>query len=139
MPTTTNVAQVKLNVMTKQQYDAATKVATELYAVTDGGAVDEIIEFQQPTSSNNYTWYRKYKSGWVEQGGIIKNIAQDTSVTLPVEMSDTNYTVLCGGGADSGYWAYAFCDTTTTIKVGSRGTSYYGGNLTWQVNGMAAS
>lgn len=35
MPTTTNVAQVKLNIMTKAQYDAATKSATELYAVTD--------------------------------------------------------------------------------------------------------
>ena len=35
MPTTTNVAQVKLNVMTYAQYANATKSATELYAVTD--------------------------------------------------------------------------------------------------------
>ena len=35
MPTTTNVAQVKLNVMTSAQYANATKSATELYAVTD--------------------------------------------------------------------------------------------------------
>ena len=32
----------------------------------------EVIDFQEPTSANNYTWYRKYKSGWVEQGG--KNV-----------------------------------------------------------------
>ena len=33
--TTTNVEQVKLNVMTQAQYDAATKSATELYMITD--------------------------------------------------------------------------------------------------------
>ena len=35
MPTTTNVPQVKLNVMTKAQYDVATKSPTELYMITD--------------------------------------------------------------------------------------------------------
>lgn len=35
MTTTTNVEQVKLNVMTKAQYNAATKANDELYFVTD--------------------------------------------------------------------------------------------------------
>ena len=35
MSTTTNVPQVKLNIMTQQQYNAATKNPTELYMVTD--------------------------------------------------------------------------------------------------------
>ena len=35
MTTTTNVQQVKLNVMTQSQYNSATKSATELYAITD--------------------------------------------------------------------------------------------------------
>ena len=35
MSTTTNVAQVKLNVMTQAQYDVATKSPTELYMITD--------------------------------------------------------------------------------------------------------
>lgn len=35
MTTTTNVAQVKLNVMNQSQYDSATKNPTELYMVTD--------------------------------------------------------------------------------------------------------
>lgn len=30
---------------------------------------DFVVESQLPTAENNYTWYRKYKSGWVEQGG----------------------------------------------------------------------
>ena len=138
MPTTTNVAQVKLNVMTKQQYDAATKVATELYAVTDGGAVDEIIEFQQPTSSNDYTWYRKYKSGWVEQGGQIAVSGDNVAVTLPVEMADANYPVV-GGVLDASAangWRYANRTTTGFTKM-LIGNVNCGGS--WQVNGMAAS
>ncbi|MBP9999681.1 MAG: hypothetical protein KBT14_03260, partial [Proteobacteria bacterium] len=33
------------------------------------GMIDYVVESQTPTAENNYTWYRKYKSGWVEQGG----------------------------------------------------------------------
>ena len=35
MTITTNVAQVKLNIMTESQYNSATKNANELYMVTD--------------------------------------------------------------------------------------------------------
>ena len=35
MSTTTNVQQVKLNIMTQSQYNSATKSATELYMITD--------------------------------------------------------------------------------------------------------
>lgn len=33
-------------------------------------SADYVIESQMPTEENGYTWYRKYKSGWLEQGGI---------------------------------------------------------------------
>lgn len=51
---------------------------------------DAVIEYQEPTSENNYTWYRKYKSGWVEQGGKINT--STTSISLPIEMLDDNYS-----------------------------------------------
>ena len=35
MTTTTNVPQVKMNIMTQSQYNSATKNPTELYMVTD--------------------------------------------------------------------------------------------------------
>ncbi|MCQ2582033.1 MAG: hypothetical protein MJ170_03570 [Alphaproteobacteria bacterium] len=57
------------------------------------GMIDYVIESQAPTAENNYTWYRKYKSGWVEQGG--KTTSQ--KVTLPIEMSDTNYNIQLTG------------------------------------------
>ncbi len=54
---------------------------------------DYVIETQRPTAENNYTWYRKYKSGWVEQGGCTN--AQ--TITFPIQMQDTNYFAsLCG-------------------------------------------
>lgn len=54
---------------------------------------DYVIETQLPTADNNYTWYRKYASGWIEQGGR----SSSQTITLPVTMIDTNYHVfLCG-------------------------------------------
>ena len=54
---------------------------------------DHVVAFQSPTSQNNYTWYRKYASGWVEQGSRTSNTAALQSVTLPIEMADTSYAV----------------------------------------------
>ena len=56
---------------------------------------DFVIERQEPTSANNYTWYRKYRSGWVEQGGTTTSEygSSGVAVTLPIAMSDTNYQV----------------------------------------------
>ena len=79
---------------------------------------DYVVESQLPTAENNYTWYRKYKSGWVEQGGETTNNAN--SVTLPIEMADTHYTVIrtqCGSGSQQSYypvWVAGYIQKTTT-------------------------
>lgn len=52
---------------------------------------DYVIESQEPTSSNNYTWYKKYKSGRLEMGGVTTN----TSITFPKQFSNTNYSIMC--------------------------------------------
>lgn len=58
---------------------------------------DYVIESQNPTAENNYTWYRKYKSGWVEQGGTMtwdlnnNNTWITNSVSFPQTMQDTSY------------------------------------------------
>ncbi len=41
---------------------------------------DYVVAWQMPTAENNNTWYRKYKSGWVEQGGPLTGRA----VTFPI-------------------------------------------------------
>ena len=54
---------------------------------------DYVIAEQKPNASNNYTWYKKYKSGWVEQGGrYVKQSftgRQATlTATLPIPVTD---------------------------------------------------
>lgn len=73
--------------------------------IPDLSPYDYIIEWQMPTAENNYTWYRKYKSGWVEQGGrqtgsVSIDYGLEGSfgdIILPVKMADTNYTALATG------------------------------------------
>ena len=51
MTTTTNVKQVKMNIMTQAQYDTITPVETELYAITDAELVT--IDSALSASSEN--------------------------------------------------------------------------------------
>ena len=106
----------------------------------------EVIEFQEPTAANNYTWYRKYRDGWVEQGGLCSGTAESNSVTMPIEMSNTEYQVLAiSDPTDSvNGWGWITITrntkTTTGFSLGGRQGS---GNVLpvrthWQVSGMAA-
>lgn len=54
------------------------------------GNIDFIIDSQKPTAENNYAWYNKYKSGWVEQGGEYQGSALMT-ITLPIQMKNDKY------------------------------------------------
>ena len=56
---------------------------------------DFVVEYQAPTSNNDYTWYRKYQSGWVEQGGYKAGTGTwgTASVTFPVEMANVYYAL----------------------------------------------
>lgn len=105
---------------------------------------DYVVEWQVPTDLNGYTWYRKYKSGWVEQGGSPTGKSSTVYTgTLPVEMVDTNYTLVVtfnvkssGTGGYSAGW-----DTKTTTGFTTRG--FGSGSSTvntpnWYVCGMAA-
>ena len=101
------------------------------------GLLDYVIESQMPTAENNYTWYRKYKSGWVEQGGETTNNAN--SVTLPIEMADTHYTVIrtqIGSSAQSYYpgWVAGFNEKTNAGFTFNTNTQ----NNEWYVCGMSA-
>ena len=102
---------------------------------------DSVVAFQIPTVDNGYTWYRLYASGWVEQGGVSNGL--NAVVTLPVEMADTNYTLVCSGVYESrtntnvAYWSAVSGDrtSTTTITLGQTGGFE---TMGWQVSGMAA-
>lgn len=122
--------------------------ATEIGQITEAlnNKVDkghEVIEFQEPTSTNNYTWYRKYADGWVEQGGYLQfTAATYANYTLVVPMADTSYNLLINwydstAGATNVYGFNTANKTTTTFgaKMGTSGTNTY---FHWRVEGMAA-
>ena len=121
----------------------ATKADTDLGNIPTN--YDYVIESQEPTSANGYTWYRKYKSGWVEQGGIVfptTTTPTRVSITLPVIMSSNVYSVQVTGGdntADAGIFSYYTNRTTTGFEIlYSHTTSSYTIGDSWQVSGMSA-
>lgn len=100
-----------------------------------------VIAFQEPTALNNYTWYRKYADGWVEQGGIYTittNVFADFNLIIP--MADTHYTIV-GNSLGTNTTAVPinfknadFTTTTFSAKTGNASS----GDFSWQVSGMAA-
>ncbi len=102
----------------------------------------EVIAFQAPTADNNYTWYRKYADGWVEQGGHIATApaSEETTVVFPVSMADTTYfaTRTIEGSVNQTEWTvYAggcVYNKTTTGMTFRQKTP-----VCWEVKGMATA
>jgi hypothetical protein len=103
--------------------------------------VDYVVESQLPTAENNYTWYRKYKSGWVEQGG---KGTTSISIVLPIPMADDNYFILFGNNnysANAGTPVVVWYDKTSSgFKLQGRwnGSATSGIGACWEVKGIAA-
>lgn len=101
-----------------------------------------VIEKQDPTSANDYTWYRKYADGWVEQGGILVVTSSGVAITLPIVMANNTYGCLATAISDTtvdGVGLQMYGRTTTLFYLRNKN---YGSSLsvgtTWQVSGMAA-
>ena len=114
--------------------------------VTQGGhIIDCVVVWQAPTAENNYTWYRKYASGWVEQGGFwVGNTSspQNGTIGLPITMANTNYQVLFAYNQNADSTSDWTSNTSirplsaTQLKV--RKLTSIAGNISWEVKGMAA-
>ena len=108
---------------------------------------DFVIESQMPTADNNYTWYRKYKSGWVEQGCIgpvnvtVASGGSVNSFNLPVKMASKKYAVSAIlNGTYGGTVIRIGTETSETVlKLALASVSGVTSSaLQWQVSGMAA-
>ena len=123
-------------------YDTETKGLRIHDGVKQGGnLIDTVIDFQLPTAENNYTWYRLYSSGWVEQGVI--GVLIGTSVytfNLPITMASSTYEVLTSV-ADAlnttAMSAKVWAKTTTSVQVRC---TYQSGSISGdiRVSGIAA-
>ena len=144
--------------------DEAVATCTEVLAdvanlkLATNGIIDYVVESQEPTEANGYTWYRLYKSGWVEQGGRQETtIPSGTStvrqgISLPIEMSDTKYNTqltqeqivasITLSVAKRRGEATADPSTSTTLFIIARNIISVGVadkvNYMWQVSGMSA-
>lgn len=128
------------------------KTDRDLMNVDTGVGADAVIEYQMPTAENNYTWYRKYKSGWVEQGGYVDGNYSHTfsgtymssytatTITLPVEMANTNVNIYCNSTVGQ-VIASGVLNGTTALEIMLASANYTasGVDISWQVSGLSAN
>lgn len=101
-----------------------------------------VIAFQKPTAENNYTWYRLYDDGWVEQGGYSTySSGINRTIVFPVEMLDIHYcanVTILGYTANADYSIAVGNRTTTGFNIGC----WYNTNtplqqgVSWEVKGL---
>ena len=107
---------------------------------TDAKA-DSVIDYQEPTAENGYTWYRKYASGWVEQGGHCTGSTGYT-VTFVVPFADTNYIAIAGllyshAGTICNVGCTNFTTTSMDISIADN-TQGNNRPACWQASGKSA-
>lgn len=132
-------AMVQLAVSTT---DEALETCTSVLADVAALKYDYVVDFQAPNAANNYTWYRKYKSGWVEQGGYMPGQNSgwgSATITLPVPMASRYYYI-----SRDGNWSDASSSscTITTMTATAFSLTYASNTMDvygtmWQVSGMA--
>ena len=96
-------------------------------------AYDYVVQ----TYKNGSSWYREYKSGWVEQGGAI--VGANPTVTLLVAMNSAVYYVSVSGvnqyAGERQICVNVESRTTSSFYVNNRNTSQ---THFWEVRGYAA-
>lgn len=104
-----------------------------------------LVDVQYPTAENNYTWYRLYSDGWVEQGGYATagQYNNGTVINLPVTMANANYTVLVAPKSNTHWSDDAMYNRNGTSQIiiyaGYNGGSGQNDEVCWEVKGMAAA
>lgn len=122
----------------------------DLRNVDTTAKADAVIDFQLPAADNGYTWYRKYASGWVEQGGSYRispaNRDVSATITFPVVLSSINYVATCCPTSfqySNNNTGYIFTQQKTIssciFHVYTNNSGSVCDGFDWQVSGMAAN
>lgn len=102
-----------------------------------------VVSKQDPTADNNYTWYRKYSDGWVEQGGLYNNGANRPTISLPVPINYTfqaQATILWNSTSSVANTIRVVNSDGTTITFHqANGTSVATFAFAWEVKGIAVN
>lgn len=105
------------------------------FHAADYSGADFVISSYSDADGN---WYRKYKSGWVEQGGLSANNGGIVTVSLLQKMADTNYYVSASlysasDSADKGYFILSN-KNATSFKFNASNTN----DVLWYACGQGA-
>ena len=106
---------------TNTTYSGGTGISisgTTISATGAGVANDYITEYKV---NSDGSWYRKYKSGWVEQGGLVEagTLFYTKTITLLKAMANTKYNICITSShnAYEGFNQYVYNITTTTFNA----------------------
>lgn len=137
-----------------QVYNAATDLSEQesaqlasimqTKAQTDLGNVTANVDFVTETWRDGAGgWYRKYRSGWIEQGGFVTGKSSAT-VNLWQEMADSEYSLIISytlsgtstdtGGAETTPLASNRTPTTFRVSLSTTTTTHL-----WEVKGCGAT
>lgn len=102
-------------------------------------AVDYVVESWK---DENGGWYRLWRSGWLEQGGLATSTTTPTEVTLYREYAEIDYHVVAGMNMGNGKEmpqtpATATPYTTHSIRVGAYSGNDYTKRIAWTAVGYA--
>lgn len=111
--------------------------------------LDFVIAQQQPTAENNYTWYRLYRSGWVEQGGIVTSYVNQTlynqirfvftlPITIQANTGKPQITYKYTGGSSGTVVSADVGTTNGGVTVQAMDNAAPEGSIYWEVKGYAA-
>ena len=121
------------NVATKAELQAVDRSKADTTLSNVLANIDYVVESKFPTADDP-TWYRKYKSGWLEQGGIISPSSAWGTINLLKPYVNTQYIVLAAvinGNTDVG--------VTIKDKTISSFAIYQNVPQNWEAKGMGAN
>ena len=107
--------------------------------------IDYVVESQEPILSENgyFSWYRKYKSGWVEQGGFLPNKSGSGTIQLIIPLASAPACVHLISNAPGGPWQGPQCNVEYNYSASSGTVIAFNANdgrtqMFWDAAGMAA-
>lgn len=109
---------------------------------------DYVVATQEPTSANSYTWFRKYKSGWVEQGGRVviydgsaepnRYDAKDISIPVPMKHCTNWHCQAKHDRFNAGIGQDNITTTAHIYQVNDSTSTFVNAFVIWEINGYAA-
>ena len=105
---------------------------TLLDTTVDFSNTDFVVE----TYRSGTSWYRKYKSGWLEQGGRDSMPTGTKIITFPEPFADTDYTILGGSTGNTNTLNLEIPSTKKTTSVEMDYSNSATGDFYWYACGQ---